>query len=42
MPPILNVKLTQVTCINIARKSEFVFMKLRMNFVQQRVAFTYS
>jgi hypothetical protein len=41
VPPILDVKLTHVTSINIARNSEFVFMKPGMNFVQQRVTFTY-
>jgi transposase len=29
MPSILYVKLTHVTCINMARNSEFVFMKTR-------------
>lgn len=37
MTPTLNVKLTHVTCINIARSSEFI----GMNSVQQRVTFTY-
>jgi hypothetical protein len=41
MPPNLYVKVTNVTCITIARNSESLFMKLGMNFVQQMVTFTY-